>query len=201
MINVWIYSSCILQVFIKLNLWLINSSCECIFLFLDLFEESIISATFCVGSWSSLNGRLPPGMALDLLPVYSVDWVLLKHLLNEVIELFWEFWNYWYFLDHYLFNKILQRICIKWWFPSRHLDQYTPKTPKIREIAVHAVVLEKLRGHVVGCPGFVFAAWVGLRVGRSAVFSRTTFDTHIGKISYFFSQSKIAKLQFTILVH
>jgi hypothetical protein len=87
------------QVLIELDLWLVNTFCKSVRLFSNLIEKLVV-APICLLARNCLNWGLPPWVPLDLIPVDPVDRILLKHLLDQVVELLRELGDHWYFLDN-----------------------------------------------------------------------------------------------------
>lgn len=151
MVHLGVNSSDVLEVFIELDLRLINPPCEGIFLIFQVFEKFAVTLICSVGLCRRLLRNVaPPGMLFNFFPVNPIDRVLFKHHLNNVVEFVREAADCWHLLDHDLLDEILKITRIKWWLPCRKLNHDTSERPKVGLVAIDAVILEELGCHVVG---------------------------------------------------
>ena len=92
----------------------------------------------------------PNWVLLQLLPVRSLQGVLLQQQLNKVIQLGWNFllnFGRRVWLDH--LNQCFQTTCVEGRLTSNHLEEHASQCPEIWRKWIYTLVLEKLRGHIV----------------------------------------------------
>ena len=165
------------QVLIKVNLRLVQSSSKLIVVFLLLH----------VWHWRQIG--LPPGMILNLLPVYSVDRIFLKHFLKKIVELRAKSIHRRYVFYYNFLDKLFEGVGVKWRFTRGHFDHDASKRPEVRIIRVNPVVLEQLRRHIKRCASLILGIWIRVRRGS---FLSWALESNLRQIGDFLSKTEVA---------